>query len=157
MVDYSNVSSEQELQQLRDDGKITDGEYEQLRDAMQVAPQNSGQAPESAPKQKSKKKLAIIGFCLMLVGFTLPFLLYYIIEQIVQASDPNVSLALWPWLLMGVVLEITALTIGIIAWPEPFAKATVIWIGILIVLGVLAYFKAFSSSSALPDPGSELV
>ena len=139
MADYSNISSEQELMQLRNEGKITDDEYEQLHTAMQASAQNSVQTTEPAPKEeKSKRKLAITGFCLMLVGFTLPFILWYIAEQAAQAHDPNMHAAMSLWFFMSVIFEITALTIGIIAWPERLAKATVIPICIVVVLGILA-------------------
>jgi len=36
MEDHKNISSEQELLELRRQGKITEGEYEELRAAMQI-------------------------------------------------------------------------------------------------------------------------
>ena len=139
MTDFSNITSEQELLQLRNEGKITDDEYQQLRDAMQSTQQGGAQTPEPMLKeQKSKRKLAITGFCIMLAGFTLPFMIWYFVEQAAQAHHPNRHAAMAPWFFMCILFEITALTIGIIAWPQRIAKATVITICTVIVLSILA-------------------
>jgi len=57
MADYSSIPSEQELLQLRNDGKINDDEYEQLRNAMLTSTQSSGQGHESEPKEKSEQAI----------------------------------------------------------------------------------------------------
>jgi len=77
MEGLSNVSSEEELLQLRNEGKINEDEYDQLRSAMrkstkpEVEPSNA-----EADKAKSKRKLGKIAFTLMLTGFILPVLGY---------------------------------------------------------------------------------
>lgn len=137
MADYSNISSEQDLQGLLDEGKINVEDYQQLLTAMQTSSQDGEQTPEPEPKQKdSKQKLALIGFCLMLAGFVLPIMLYCIVELVFLANNPDLYFRTLPFL-MGVLMEIAALTIAIIAWPERLAKVTLITIGIAIVLGIL--------------------
>lgn len=148
MTDFSNITSEQELLQLRNEGKITDEEYQQLQAAMRSNQQGEAQTPEPAPKeQKSKPKLAITGFCIMLAGFTLPFMFWYFAEYLAQQHHPNSHAVIAPWFFMGILFEITALTIGIIAWPHRLAKATVITLCIVIVLGILACPFLFSHQS----------
>jgi hypothetical protein len=73
MEDPKNISSEQELLELRNQGKISKVEYEQLREAMEVT--NKGEAEKSAPEAelaKWKRKSGKWAFVLMLAGFVVP-------------------------------------------------------------------------------------
>jgi hypothetical protein len=73
MEDHKSTSSEQELVELRRQGKITEGEYEELHAAMEVRKKGEGKrrAPE-AEGAKSKRKTGKWAFILMLAGFVLP-------------------------------------------------------------------------------------
>jgi hypothetical protein len=71
-------------------------------------------------------------------GPFLPPALYWSAETADQIPDPNMHAAIAPWFFLGVALEIAALVIGIIAWPDVFAKATVVvTISVIIVFLLL--------------------
>ena len=58
MENISNISSEEELLQLRNEGKISEEEYEELHDAMQKSTKLGVEPPPAAiDKAKSKRKL----------------------------------------------------------------------------------------------------
>lgn len=170
MEDLSNVSSEEELLQLRNEGKISEDEYEQLRGAMQKSAEveTTASLPEKDEK-KSKRRLGKIAFRLMLLGFIVPIVAYAfflvldyrtnapvkrtkltapLTEQ--PSSEISVSLgssggparrgcglAIWLWFLLALVFEIAAFAMGVVAWPDAFAKATVVTISFITVLAFL--------------------
>ncbi|HUT30596.1 MAG TPA: hypothetical protein VMX13_12450 [Sedimentisphaerales bacterium] len=73
MQNTANISSEEELLQLRNEGKITEAEYEQLRAAMEMT--KKGEAEKGAPEAegvKWKRKMGKRAFILMLAGFIVP-------------------------------------------------------------------------------------
>jgi len=135
MEDLSDVSSEEELLELRNEGKISEDEYEQLRRAMQESRKTDVQSgTKDTDRAKQKRKLGKIAFCLMLVGIILPVVGFMVIETM---ASPNAHAAIGPWFFLGLVLEISAFVIGVIGWPDVFAKATVVSISLLIVLAFL--------------------
>jgi len=135
MEDISNVSSEEELLQLRNEGNISEDEYEELRSAMRKSTKLDVEPPPAADKAKSKRKLGKIAFYLMLVGFALGPVCYLVFGcMIFPTSRPEHG----PWLLLlGLPLEIAAFVMGVIGWPDVFAKATVVTVSVLLVLLVL--------------------
>ena len=77
MQDISNVSSEEELLQLRNEGKISEEDYKELRGAMRKSTKLDVELPTAGTdKPKSKRKLGKTSFTLMLAGFILPALGY---------------------------------------------------------------------------------
>ena len=124
MENVSNISSEEELLQLRNEGKISETEYEELREAIQKTPTPDirSEVPETN-KAKSKRKLGITAFVLMLAGIVLPVVCILLLS--VVGWFPGLYF-LGLWLFLGVVLEIAALGIGIAAWADPFGKAATI-------------------------------
>ena len=58
MEDVSNVSSEDELLQLRNEGKISAGEYEELLATMRKSVSNEGEIP---PPQTEKSRSVFPG------------------------------------------------------------------------------------------------
>ena len=185
MQDTSNVSSEEELLQLRNEGKISEDEYEELRSAMRKSTKLDVEPPLAPTgKAKSKRKLGKIAFTLMLTGFILPALgcgLTVIIggvqteptllgvqeyrkltnstntgnlrqyeQQFEQRVDElkrateakrNALVAMLAvWFFLCVTLEIGAFVLGVIAWPDTFAKATVVTISSITVLVLLFAF-----------------
>jgi hypothetical protein len=130
----SNLSSEEELLQLRNDGKITEAQYNDLLDAMRTCPADNGIYTDVTGKSKSKSKIGKIAFLLMLVGIILPFSCFFMIETL---TPPNVGAAIWPCFFLGLALEITALTMGIKSCSNDYGKAATIASGILIVLDIL--------------------
>ena len=137
MENVSNVSSEEELLQLREEGKISEDEYKDLLATMQkTAKIDTGPAAPEIDKTKSKRKLGKIAFVLMLVGIILPGVCFLAVELLV-ASEPNAHAAIGPWFFLGVAFEIAAFVMGVISWPDVFGKATVIAISVLTVLLIL--------------------
>ena len=138
MEDISNVSSEDELLQLRNEGKITEAEYQDLLDSLQKATKvHIEPTTPEIDKAKSKRKLGKIAFILMLVGFVLPTICFLAVEMLAQATAENANAAIGPWFFLGAAFEIAAFVLGVIAWPDVFGKATVITISVLTVLLIL--------------------
>ena len=138
MENVSNVSSEEELLKLRDEGKISEDEYKDLLATMQkTAKIDTGPAALEIDKTKSKHKLGKIAFVLMLVGIILPVVFYLVADAAAQAHDANMRAGIGPWFFLGVAFEIAAFVMGVISWPDVFAKATVITISVLTVLLIL--------------------
>jgi hypothetical protein len=138
MENVSNISSEEELLQLRNEGKITEAEYQDLLATMRKPSPNGNEdtAPE-IDKAKSKRKLGKIAFTLMLVGIILPALFFVLAEIMAQATPEIGHSGSALWLLLGLAFEIAAFVLGVIAWPDAFAKATVITISAIVVLVLL--------------------
>jgi hypothetical protein len=68
-----NISSEEQLIQLRNEGKISEDEYNDLLGAMKKPPESAAYAPEpQSDKAASKRRLGKIAFYLMLAGIVLP-------------------------------------------------------------------------------------
>jgi len=133
MENLANISSEEELLQLRNEGKISEDEYEELRDAMQKSTKLDVEPPLAATdKPKLKHKLAKIAFILMLVGMILPAFCFLLVIRVIPLVISR-SMIL-PWLISSVGLEIAAFVIGVIAWPDVLAKTTVVTISFIIVL-----------------------
>ena len=126
-----NASSEQELLELRSDGKISADEYKQLLDAMKTSPASEIEKTElTKDKGNSKRKLSSISFCLILSGLVLLALLYSGILRFLSLNKMvHIS-----WF----TLEIAALIIALIAWKDIFAKAAVFMFTILFIFVLLA-------------------
>ena len=178
MENLANISSEEELLQLRNEGKVSKEEYAQLRSAMRKSANLDVEAPTAGTdKAKSKRKLGKIAFTLMLAGFILPALgcAFTVIIGSVQREPMPVSAPVYQkltnspntgnlqqfeqqidelkrateakrttliailaaWFFLGVAFEIAAFVMGVIAWPDVFAKATVVIISFIVVLALL--------------------
>ena len=135
MENVSNISSEEELLQLRNEGKISDAEYQDLLATMRKPSPNGNEdtAPE-IDKAKSKRKLGKIAFALMLTGIILPAFFYFMIELL---TGPNTRPAIGPVFFLGVAFEIAAFVMGVISWPDVFGKATLATIAALAVVALL--------------------
>ncbi|MHC4154712.1 MAG: hypothetical protein ACYST6_07300 [Planctomycetota bacterium] len=138
MMNYrEDISSEEELAKLRDEGKVSEAEYEQLRQAMQRTAESQGEgAPAAGEQGKSKHKRGKIAFALMLVGIIGPFLLYFV-AHLLAPPEPNGQLRLGAALLPAFALEVAAFAMGIMAWPDVFAKAAVVGSGFSVVVLLL--------------------
>lgn len=136
MENTPNVSSEEELLELRNEGKISEEEYEELRSAMRKSTKPDFEPPPVATDSpKSKRKFGKIAFYLMLGGIVLGPVCYLVFGcMIFPTSRPEHG----PWLLLvGLPLEIAAFVMGVIAWPDTFAKVTVVTIAFIVVLAWL--------------------
>ena len=135
MQNVSNVSSEDELRQLRNEGKINESEYKELLTAMRKSVSNEAEMPPpQTEKSTSKHKLGKTAFVLMLVGIILPAICFVAVERL---APENAHAAIGPWFLLGVVFEIAAFVIGMIAWRDVFGKATVITISCIVAILLL--------------------
>lgn len=135
MKNASDISSEEELLQLRAEGKISDAQYEELLGAIRKAP--SKEQPESATQAsecKAKHKGGRIAFTVMLVGFVLPVICFLALQM---SAPENVGISIGPWFYLSLALEMGALVMGILAWPDMFAKAAVITIAVVTVIALL--------------------
>jgi hypothetical protein len=133
-----DINSEEELLQLRDEGKISEAEYNDLLAAIRKPPpENVEEFPTAADDARTKRKQGRIAFVLMLVGIIVPAVLYWLSEMAAQAHDANTHAAIGPWFFLGVAFEIAAFVLGVIAWPNVYGKVTVITISALTVLSLL--------------------
>ncbi|MBN2594109.1 MAG: hypothetical protein JXA81_11425 [Sedimentisphaerales bacterium] len=145
MDNISNISSEEELLQLRNDGKISETEYQDLLEAMRKTSLGGDEKLASGmEKTQSKQKLGKIALVLMFLGIIIPIALYMIS-----------GLALWPKFFLCLTLEIAAFVMGIISWPNVYGKAAVITISgitLVIVSVILLYYAlAIKSENARRD------
>ena len=95
-----NVSSEQELKKLLEEGKITQAEYDELEKAIKTTPPANIEIPLSqGDKSKPKRKLGIIAFVLMLAGVILPIAGFLMLDLLAKSHDSHSGAAIGPWLL----------------------------------------------------------
>lgn len=133
MESISNVSSEEELLQLRNEGKISEAEYNDLLAAMRKpSPKGNEDAAPGIDKAKSKRKLGKIAFVLMLVGIVLPVVLNLLLASRPGETNPTFRrLSLFP------VFGIAAFVLGVISWPDVYGKATVAVVAVMAVLALM--------------------
>ena len=103
MENASNVSSEEELLQLRNEGKISEAEYNDLLHLMKTRPAEPEEAPSYADKSTSKRKIGKIAFALMLAGVVIPLAGYVLLtpgfgrkvkgvsQTVVMVRDSNMA------------------------------------------------------------------
>jgi hypothetical protein len=136
MQTIPNVSSEEELLQLREEGKISEAEYQDLRSAMSrstPAPEEPIQTqPSDAAAKHKRGKTALT---IMFFGLALPALGFGILA--LMLARPNQSVAIGPWFFLAVAFQIVAFALGVSAWPNAYAKATVITISVISVFVLL--------------------
>ena len=144
-----NISSEQELKQLLEEGKISEEEYEQLLDAMQNKPESSIQQIDSAiAKNKPKNGLGIIAFILMLAGVIATVMIFVLI---LIGMVPSFAIRL---LLLVCVVEILALILGVIAFSSGWGKATAICApcySFLVLPGLILVFIFFAAQRSVTE------
>ncbi len=133
-----NITSEQQLKELLNEGKITQAEYDELQDAMRQKDEPESNVVVSNVSSKNHKHLCgKIALVLMLLGIILPVIGYAAVDLVTKALSEQSGATLAPWFFLAVVIEIAALVMGIIAWPDPFGKAAVIASSIMLVLMIL--------------------
>jgi len=131
-----NVSSEQELRKLLEEGKITQEEYTDLEEAMRKSRVvNSQSAIQQTDKPKSKRKLGIAAFVLMLAGIILPIMSFFVCFSISGGGEGDVIFL--GCLVLCVLLEISAFVFGVISWPDVFGKAATIASFLILIAGFL--------------------
>ena len=136
MRNMSNISSGEELLQLRKDGKISQAEYNDLLDAMEK-PLAIGTEIRTLENniQNSKRKQGKIAFYLMLAGIVVPIVSFFVCFAISGGGEGDVIFNICFFLC--VLVEIPAFVLGVISWPDVFGKATVATVLILTVVLIL--------------------
>ncbi|MBN2271415.1 MAG: hypothetical protein JXN61_12420 [Sedimentisphaerales bacterium] len=134
MESAANISSEQELLQLRSEGKITETEYQDLLGAMsRTAPAAEEASAPTTTEQTAKRNLGKTAFCLMLAGIILPTIVFLISFAATGGGEGDVIFSVC--LALCVLLELPALVFGVISWPDTLGKATVASIiGVILLL-----------------------
>ena len=132
MENVSNISSEEELIQLRNEGKINEAEYQDLLASMKKYPPSEGEDSVSeVAKLTSKRKLGIAAFVLMAVGIVCP------IFGIIVTWFVGLTFVLLLFLPLALILELTALVLGILAWPSAAGKAATICSPVCVFLLII--------------------
>lgn len=131
-----NVSSEEELLGLRNEGKISEAEYQDLLSAMRKPSSTPVEVPApQSDKAASKRRLGKIAFVLMLVGVILPTFCLFTVELL---AGNIVDADIVPWFAIGLnFFGIAAFVLGAISWADVFGKATVIITPVVVVFGQL--------------------
>jgi hypothetical protein len=147
-----NISSEEELKALLEEGKISQEEYEQLLEAMRKKPHPPVQQINSAPtKSKAKHGLGIIAFFLMLAGIiatVLGFLLILI------GIVPKMGMLL---VFLVFAVEVLALILGVFAFSSGWGKAAAIcapcysFLVLPVVILVVIYFATQSQLTEIQE------
>ncbi len=157
MDNAGNVSSEEELLQLRNEGKISEAEYKELLGAMKARPAESKETLPEMEKSKSKSKLGKRAFILMLAGIILPVLILGIciltntwispiIYKVVYGNPADIAYKIFHFDLdyvtpacfaIWAAMEAIAFVLGVIAWPDTYGKATVASICVMFVISLL--------------------
>lgn len=133
METVSNVSSEEELSQLRDEGKISESEYKDLLDAMSKAPLKAVEGPKPGPEvPPAKRKRGKIALTLMLLGIILPVICFLAVQML----GPEY---IAPWFFLAVAFQIVAFALGVSSWPDAYGKATVITISVIAAFVLLIF------------------
>jgi hypothetical protein len=141
MENVSNISSEEELLQLRNDGKISEIEYQDLLATIKKSPAKSTDTSMLQNDfQDSKRKQGKIAFYLMLGGIVLPIVSFFICFAITGGGEGDVIFNIC--FLISILIEIPALALGVISWMDSYGKATVITISAVAVLISLNWLRS---------------
>ncbi|NIP23096.1 MAG: hypothetical protein GWN67_05525 [Phycisphaerae bacterium] len=136
MANALNISSEEELLQLRDEGKISEAEYNDLLGTMSISIPGEPREPATqSDMERSKRRLGKISFFLLLAGIVLPAVGFFVCSAATSWGEMDVIFN--GCLVALVLLEILAFVFGVISWPDVFGKATVATVSALAVLWVL--------------------
>lgn len=132
-------TSQQELKQLLDEGKISQEEYQELKQAM--AERDAERKSDCDINIKGDFQLELksrdlgkIAAILVLGGFILPTLIYFFFDF---ADGPNSKPNLMLFYFLFGVIELAGFMLGIISWKDSFGKAATITAGILLLLSIL--------------------
>jgi hypothetical protein len=136
MKNVSNISSEEELLELRNEGKISEAEYQDLLETIKKSHAKGvdfselrGEIPDSKYKQGK------IAFILMLTGIVLPIVIFSICFTITGGGEGDIIFSVC--LFLSVLIEIPAFVLGVIGWRSAYGKAAVITISAIAVFIVL--------------------
>lgn len=141
-------TSEQELKELLDEGKISEDEYRQLLEALHQKstplPPDGGQPKPS----KSPERYGKIALILMIVGIMLP-ILGIVISVLFALSGLRILLGL-PLFLIGLLCFLFAFIFGIIGFKSPAGKVAALGVPCLGLLGAIILPVLFFAGARTP-------
>lgn len=127
-------TSEQELKQLLEEGKISEEEYDDLKQAMAEKHKVYSAEHEGAEtKPNLASKLGKIALILVLSGIVLPAILYIVTDIWFSA---NGSPEIGPFVIMYLGMELPGFVMGIISWKDKFGKAATITAGLFMAMTI---------------------
>jgi hypothetical protein len=136
MANALNISSEEELLQLREEGKISEAEYNDLLGTMRKSMPGEPEEPATqVNKAGSKRRLGKIAFYLMLAGIILPSIGFVFSSAATGWGEMDVIFA--ACFFACVLLQLLAFVFGVVSWPDVFGKATIATILALAVIWTL--------------------
>jgi len=91
MENISNVSSEEELLQLRNEGKITEDEYKQLLDAMRKSPPSDSQKPVNI----TRKHVLWVGIAVVIIVAAIILMPTAISPKVKEHKHLTISRVYW--------------------------------------------------------------
>ncbi len=128
-----NISSEEELLQLRNEGKISEAEYNDLLGTMRKSlPSEPEESATQMDKARPECRFGKIAFYLMLAGIVVPIVIFFICFAITGGGEGDVIFK--ACFILCVLFEIAAFVFGVISWSDVFGKATVVTISVIAVL-----------------------
>lgn len=143
-------TSEQELKQLLEEGRITEEEYQELLEA--IRKKEAAQKPiEASQKSNESKPRAAYGkaaIIFMIVGLLLLLapILFNIISGAYSSTSVKkgfIAIGICPFLFLSLLCELLAFIFGIIGWRSASGKFAVIGVpclGLLVILGLLPLY-----------------
>ena len=132
-------TSEQELKQLLDESRITEDEYQDLKQAMAEKDKSQPiEQKQSESKADSTYKLGKIALILALGGVMLCAFAFWSSYTYSHPTDPNIRRGVnGGQVILSLAMELAGFVMGIISWKSNFGKAAAITAGILLLLSVL--------------------
>jgi hypothetical protein len=136
MKNVSNISSEEELLELRNEGKISEAEYRDLLETIKKSPTKGADSSALGVEiPDSKRHQGKVAFYLMLTGIVLPIVIFSICFAITGGGEGDIIFSVC--LFLSVLIEIPAFVLGVIGWRSAYGKAAVITISAIAVFIVL--------------------
>jgi hypothetical protein len=138
-----NISSEQELKQLLDEGNISKEEYQELKRAMAERDAENESDCDINIKgdfqlELKSRDLGKIALVLVLGGIALFAFAIWSSHNYRHPTDPNLRRGVGSWnIVLFFGMELAGFVMGIISWKNGFGKAAAITAGILLLLSIL--------------------
>ena len=159
MKNVSNISSEGELLQLHNDGKISEAEYRDLLETIKKSPAKGADFSELRVEiPNTKLRQGKIAFYLMLTGIVLPIVIFSICFAITGGGEGDIIFSVC--LFLSVLIEIPAFVLGLISWRSAYGKAAVITmstVAVLIVFHIsLSWLSTIKKESLLRAADAEV-
>lgn len=117
MEELTNISSQEELLQLRNEGRISEEEYKELFVAMRKSlVSDAERLLQKEAKSKKKRRMGIGAFVWMLGGIIFPIGFAVASNSLIEPT----------FLCFAFIWEVSAFVLAIFAWPDTFGKTTMI-------------------------------